>query len=87
MPQRTRLKTTYFGTLALVALLLGSAHAQVLGNTVTGRPRSTGRGRFPEPRNGRWPSKPPNCSSEYRAVVRETDSLTIYNDQLEKVVN
>lgn len=87
MPHRTRLKTTYFGTLALVALLLGSAHAQVLGNTVNRETRINKDAATSQNRVTALAQQTSELLMEYRAVVRETDSLRIYNDQLEKVVN
>jgi len=86
MPHRTRLKTTYLGTLTLVALLLGSAHAQVLGNTMSKETKINQDAAASQKRVTTLAQQTAELLSEYRAVVRETDSLRIYNDQLEKVV-
>jgi hypothetical protein len=87
MPQRTRLKTTYFGALALVGLLLGSAHAQVLGNTVNREAKINKDAATSQNRVTALAQQTSDLLAEYRAVVREADSLRSYNDQLEKVVN
>jgi hypothetical protein len=73
--------------LALVALLLGSAHAQVLGNTVNRETKINKDAATSQNRVTALAQQTSELLMEYRAVVRETDSLKIYNDQLEKVVN
>lgn len=70
----------------LIALLLGSAHAQVLGNTMSRETKINQDAAASQKRVTTLAQQTAELLSEYRAVVRETDSLRIYNDQLEKVV-
>jgi hypothetical protein len=87
MPQKSRLRTTSFGTLFLVALLLGSAHAQVLGNTMSKETKINKDAAASQKRVTALSQQTADLLAEYRRVVRETESLKTYNDQLEKVVN
>lgn len=70
----------------LAVLLLGSAHAQVLGNTVSKETKINEDAAASQRRVTALAQQTADLLSEYRAVVRETESLEIYNDQLEKVV-
>jgi hypothetical protein len=86
MPRESRLKTTVLGGLMLAVLLLGSAHAQVLGNTVSKETKINEDAAASQRRVTALAQQTADLLSEYRAVVRESESLEIYNDQLEKVV-
>jgi hypothetical protein len=73
--------------LVLVALLLGSAHAQVLGNTMSKETKINKDAAASQQRVTALAQQTADLLAEYRRVVRETESLKTYNDQLEKVVN
>jgi hypothetical protein len=73
--------------LFLVALLLGSAHAQVLGNTMSKETKINKDAAASQKRVTALAQQTADLLAEYRRVVRETESLKTYNDQLEKVVN
>lgn len=70
-----------------VALLAGYAHAQVLDSTVTKEAGINKASAASQKRITSLAQQTSDLLEEYRAVVRETDALRIYNDQLEKVVN
>lgn len=87
MPHNTRLRFTYLGVTALAALLLGSAQAQeVLASTMKKEVKINQDAKASQARVTALAQQTSDLLAEYRAVVRETDSLKIYNDQLEKVV-
>jgi len=87
MPQNTRLRFTYLGVTALAALLLGSAQAQeVLASTMQKEVKINQDAKASQTRVTALAQQTSDLLAEYRAVVRETESLKVYNDQLEKVV-
>lgn len=86
MPIKTRLKITYLGASALAILLLGSAQAQVLASTVAKEDKINQDAAASQKRITALAQQTADLLAQYRAVVRETESLKIYNDQLEKVV-
>jgi hypothetical protein len=81
-----RIKFTYLGVSALAVLLLGSAQAQVLASTVNKEGKINSDAAVSQQRVTTLAQQTADLLAEYRAVVRETESLKIYNDQLEKVV-
>lgn len=87
MPHKTLLRTTCLGTMALAAMLLGSTQAQVLDSTVSTETKINKDAATSQKRITTLAQQTADLLAEYRAVVRETESLKIYNDQLEKVVN
>jgi len=87
MPQHTGLKTLTLGLAATAMLGLGSAHAQVLlDNTVGTETQINEDAAASQRRVSQLAQQTSDLLSEYRAVVRETEQLRIYNEQLEKVV-
>jgi len=87
MPNNTLRKTTYLGVTALVMLLLGSAQAQVLNSTVSTETKINKDAATSQTRVTALAQQTADLLAEYRAVVRETESLKIYNDQLQIVVD
>lgn len=73
--------------MALAAMLLGSTQAQVLDSTVSTETKINKDAATSQKRITTLAQQTADLLAEYRAVVRETESLKIYNDQLEKVVN
>ncbi len=67
-------------------LLTGNVQAQVLDSTVTREAGINKDSATSQKRVTNLAQQTSDLLAEYRAVVRETESLTIYNDQLEKVV-
>lgn len=67
-------------------LLLSSANAQVLTSTVKTETGINKAASSSQKRVTRLAQQTADLLAEYRAVVRETESLEIYNDNLEKVV-
>ena len=87
MPQKNRLKKLGLSAAVMTVALLGSAHAQVLlGNTVGKETKINQDAAASQKRVTALAQQTADLLAEYRAVVRETESLKIYNDQLEKVV-
>lgn len=86
MPQRIRLKATYLGTLTIIGLLLGSAHAQVLGDTMNREAKINTDAASSQKRVTTLAQQTSELLAEYRAVVSETETLRRYNDQVEKIV-
>jgi hypothetical protein len=73
---------------AVGALLLGgAAQAQSLSATVQAETQINEEAAESQERINSLAQQTQDLLTEYRAVVRETESLRIYNDQLEKVVN
>lgn len=68
-------------------LLCSTAQAQSLSSTVQAETQITEQAAESQERIDSLAQQTQDLLTEYRAVVRETESLTIYNDQLEKVVN
>ena len=86
MPQTNRFKLIYLGVSALALTLLGSAQAQVLAATVNKEDKINKDAAVSQTRVSALAQQTADLLAEYRAVVRETESLKIYNDQLEAVV-
>lgn len=76
--------------LLLIAVLavyaIGSAQAQVLDSTVKKETKINADAVASQKRVSSLAQQTADLLAEYRAVVRETEALKIYNDQLEKVV-
>jgi regulator of replication initiation timing len=80
-------RSIYLLVTALIAVLLtGIAQAQVLDSTVTRETSINKNSAASQKRVTSLAQQTADLLGEYRAVVRETESLKIYNDQLEKVV-
>jgi hypothetical protein len=76
------------GAGALVVLLsAGAVQAQNLSATVQAETQINENATDSQDRVTNIALQTSDLLAEYRAVVRETESLSIYNDQLEKVVN
>ncbi len=87
MPQKIGLKTFTLGAVASATLLVGAAQAQeLLENTVDKESKINTDAAASQRRISQLAQQTTDLISEYRKVVRETESLKIYNDQLEKVV-
>jgi hypothetical protein len=87
MPDKFIQKTTVqlISTIA-VMLLISSAYAQVLDATVKVETGINKAASSSQKRVTRMAQQTADLLAEFRAVVRETESLKIYNDNLEKVV-
>jgi hypothetical protein len=86
MPNQSKIGLT-LGFTALAALLcFGVVQAQVLSATVQAETQINENATDSQTRVTNLAAQTADLLAEYRAVVRETESLTIYNDQLEKVV-
>ncbi len=70
-----------------VALLSSPVNAQVLDSTVSEETSINKAASASQKRVTALAEQTAGLLSEYRTVVRETESLKIYNDNLEKVVN
>lgn len=68
-------------------LICSAAGAQSLSSTVQAETQITEDAAESQERINSLAQQTQDLLTEYRAVVRETESLKIYNDQLEKVVN
>lgn len=86
MPKKSFLRHIFPGAVGLSVLLLGSAQAQTLRNTVSEEIKINKNAATSQKRVTSLSQQTSDLLAEYRAVVRETESLKIYNDQLEKVV-
>jgi hypothetical protein len=75
--------------LGVIAALLcfGVVQAQNLDTTVEAEKQINENATDSQNRISRMAAQTAELLAEYRAVVRETEGLTIYNDQLEKVVD
>jgi DNA repair ATPase RecN len=69
-----------------IVLLISSAQAQVLDSTVNKEAKINTDSASSQKRVTSLAQQTSDLLDEFRAVVRETESLKIYNDQLEKVV-
>ena len=87
MPDKFIRRTTglVFGALAAMLLLPG-VHAQVLEVTVKTETGINKAASSSQKRVTSLAQQTTDLLAEYRAVVRETESLKIYNDNLERVV-
>ncbi len=87
MPEKPFRRTTGLvsGAVALM-LLLSGAYAQVLDTSVKAETGINKAASTSQKRITRLAQQTTDLLAEYRAVVRETESLKIYNDNLEKVV-
>jgi len=71
---------------ALALYTISSTQAQVLDSTVKTETKINADAASSQKRVSSLAQQTSDLLSEYRAVVRETEALKIYNDQLEKVV-
>ncbi len=72
--------------LALAAIVVVTAQAQTLNTAMATESRINKAATDSQKRITSLSQQTSDLLAEYRAVVRETESLRIYNDQLEKVV-
>lgn len=87
MPKLIRHRFTMVGLNTCMALILwGSVQAQSLGATVQAETKITQGSATSQKRVTNLANQTQDLLSEYRSVVRETESLQIYNDNLQKVV-
>jgi len=70
----------------MALILWGSVQAQTLGATVQAESKINQGSATSQKRVTNLASQTQDLLSEYRSVVRETESLQIYNDNLQKVV-
>lgn len=73
--------------ITLGLLVYGGAQAQLLDKSMATETRINQDAATSQKRVTALAQQTADLLAEYRAVVRETESLKIYNDQLEKVVN
>jgi hypothetical protein len=87
MPDKFIRRATGFvlGAMAMMLVLPG-AYAQILESSVETETVINKAASTSQKRVTRLAQQTADLLAEYRAVVRETDSLKIYNDNLEKVV-
>lgn len=86
MPHKRFFNPGFIGAAMLAVILASGAHAQVLASTVTKENKINSDAAASQKRITALAQQTSDLLAEYRAVVRETESLKIYNDQLEKVV-
>jgi len=87
MPNKLIFKYLPLGVLALSAIVLGTAYAQqVLDSTVSNEIKINKNAAASQKRVTKLAQQTSDLLADYRSVVRQTDSLRMYNDQLEKVV-
>ena len=87
MPNKLKQHSICLVTSALFAMIfIGNTQAQVLDSTVTRQAKINSESASSQKRVTSLAQQTADLLAEYRAVVRETESLKIYNDQLEKVV-
>ena len=87
MPQKTGLKSLVLGMAVSTAFLLSNAQGQaLLEQTVGTESKINTDAATSQRRISQLAQQTADLLAEYRAVVRETESLRIYNDQLQKVV-
>ncbi len=87
MPRKIGLKPLALGVAATAAMALGTVQAQqLLDNTVGTENKINEDAAASQRRVTQLAQQTADLLAEYRAVVRETESLRIYNEQLEKVV-
>lgn len=85
MPNKILQRSIFLAALALL-FIAGSVQAQVLDSTVGKETGINKNAAASQKRVTSLAQQTADLLAEYRAVVRETEALTIYNDQLEKVV-
>lgn len=85
MPNKILQRSIFLAALALL-IIAGSVQAQVLDSTVGKETGINKNAAASQKRVTSLAQQTADLLAEYRAVVRETEALTIYNDQLEKVV-
>jgi len=87
MPNKLIRRTSVMALSTMATLLIFSgANAQVLSSTVNTETGINQAASTSQKRVTRLAQQTADLLAEYRAVVRETESLKIYNDNLEKVV-
>lgn len=84
MPNKILLRSILLTVAALC--FAGGVHAQILDSTVTKEKKINEDAAASQKRVTSLAQQTADLLAEYRAVVRETEALIIYNDQLEKVV-
>lgn len=88
MPNKLRKNPVILGTAALITtLVLGQAIAQDLDSTVAVEKKINADAATSQRRVTSLAQQTSDLLAEFRAVVRETDSLRIYNNSLEAIVN
>ena len=88
MPKTSRLRTIAVQLSTCVLLLSVSfAQAQSLGSTVQAEKKINENSAQSQGRVSSLARQTQDLLTEYRSVVRETEALKIYNDNLERVVN
>ena len=85
MPNTLMKRLICLGLLAVFSI--SSGQAQVLDRTVETQSKIHTNAAASQKRVTSLAQQTADLLAEYRAVVRETEALKIYNDQLEKVVN
>lgn len=83
MPNKTP-RSIFLGLIALY--FAGGLQAQILDSTVNKENKINQDAAASQERVTALAQQTADLLAEYRSVVRETEALTIYNDQLEKVV-
>ena len=85
---KTRKTRALRATFCIVALLLfaGGSPAQSLGSSMQGEQNINDASAKSQARINNLARQTQDLLTEYRSVVRETESLRIYNDNLERVV-
>ncbi|MEM1411122.1 MAG: DUF3450 domain-containing protein [Pseudomonadota bacterium] len=87
MPQKTRFKSLVLGMAVSTAVVMSSAQGQaLLDQSVGSESKINTDAAASQRRVSQLAQQTADLLAEYRAVVRETDQLRIYNEQLEKVV-
>jgi hypothetical protein len=87
MPRKIGLKPLALSVAVTAAMTLGTVQAQqLLDNTVGTENKINEDAAASQRRVTQLAQQTADLLAEYRAVVRETESLRIYNEQLEKVV-
>ena len=86
MPRINLIRLTRLGAIALAGLLGTAVQAQVLNSTIGTESKINTDAAASQKRITALAQQTSDLLAEYRAVVRETESLKIYNEQLEKVV-
>jgi len=88
MPLKSERKAVQARLGVLAALLLaGAVHAQTLASTLQAEENINEQSAQSQTRVSRLARQTQDLLTEYRGVVREVESLRVYNDNLERIVN
>lgn len=88
MPNKPKFRTVAVPFCAcLLLLFFGAAQAQILDSTVQAEKKINEGSAQSQKRVSSMARQTQDLLTEYRSVVRETEALKIYNDNLERVVN